>query len=83
MTDFQDAVASARVLIPNLDLVREIQQWNPEEDKHTADRVMAAMIAYAVSLEGHRFPGGAIALAGGMPRGAITVQVPPKMSPWL
>lgn len=85
ISDFQDAVAEGRISIPNIDLVREIQQWNPQEDKHTADRVMAAMISYAVSLEGHRFPGSSFQRleGGGMGRGSIVIQVPPPMSPWL
>mgnify|MGYP001582440628 CR=1 FL=1 len=52
---FAEAVALGRVTIANPDLIMEMQEFNPNEEKHWPDRLMAAMIAYAVSCEAHRF----------------------------
>ena len=49
--DFQEAVGKGLVQIPNLELVRELQSYNPDDDKDQQDdRVMAAMIAYQARL---------------------------------
>ena len=83
---FQEAIASGQLDIPNKELVEAINQWNPDpkSDEHAADRVMAAMIAYMLSLEGARFAN----VNAKMPEGArgmqqIRVVAGRPISPWL
>ena len=85
---FQEAVASGALDIPNNDLVEAIVHWNPDpqSDEHAADRVMAAMIAYSMSLQAWRFP----SVNAQMPASArissgreIRIETPQAYSRWL
>lgn len=87
---FQEAVATGQIWSRNKGLIEDITQWNPdpESDEHAADRVMAAMIAYMMSLEAWRFP----LINAQMPQSALAqspagqgmyVETPPPYSRWL
>lgn len=83
--DFQEAIATGKIHLPNLDLIGAVQEWNPDpdSDEHTGDRVMAAMIAYSISLEGYRFPTQTSVVPTGGGERQVHVEAPAPFSRWL